>query len=44
MRIASATGDEDRVISAYRRCQHALEQLGTTPSGTTQQLLSALRR
>lgn len=44
MRIANATGDEDRVIDAYRRCKAALGELGATPSGSTQQLLGHLRR
>jgi DNA-binding SARP family transcriptional activator len=43
MRIASATGDEDRVIDAYRRCKFALGELGATPSDSTQQLLGQLR-
>jgi LuxR family maltose regulon positive regulatory protein len=44
MRIAHATGDEDRVIGAYRRCERALHELGTTPSASTRQLLETLRR
>jgi DNA-binding SARP family transcriptional activator len=44
MRLASAAGDEDRVIGAFRRCERALGELGTTPSGTTRHLLDALRR
>jgi DNA-binding SARP family transcriptional activator len=44
MRIANATGDEDRVIAAYRRCERRLGELGTTPSSTTRQLLETLRR
>jgi DNA-binding SARP family transcriptional activator len=44
MRIANATGDEDRVIAAYRRCERRLGELGTTPSTTTRQLLETLRR
>jgi DNA-binding SARP family transcriptional activator len=44
MRIANATGDEDRVIAAYRRCERRLSELGTTPSTTTRQLLETLRR
>jgi DNA-binding SARP family transcriptional activator len=44
MRLAGAVGDEDRVIGAFRRCERALDELGTSPSGTTRQLLDALRR
>jgi DNA-binding SARP family transcriptional activator len=44
MRIANATGDEDRVIAAYRRCERRLGELGTTPSTSTRQLLETLRR
>jgi DNA-binding SARP family transcriptional activator len=44
MRLAGAVGDEDRVIAAYRRCEQALDRLGTTPSATTRRLLDALRR
>jgi LuxR family transcriptional regulator, maltose regulon positive regulatory protein len=44
MRLAGAVGDEDRVIAAYRRCERALDRLGTTPSETTRRLLDALRR
>jgi DNA-binding SARP family transcriptional activator len=44
MRIANAIGDEDRVIAAYRRCEHTLGKLGTAPSASTRQLLETLRR
>ena len=44
MRIASAVGDDDRVISAYRSCERALGELGTAPSTSTRQLLDTLRR
>jgi two-component SAPR family response regulator len=44
MRIAAMTGDEDRVIGAYRRCQQVLGHVGAEPSRSTQQLLAALRR
>jgi DNA-binding SARP family transcriptional activator len=44
MRLAGAVGDEDRVIAAYRRCEQALDRLGTAPSSTTRRLLDALRR
>jgi DNA-binding SARP family transcriptional activator len=44
MRIANATGHEDRVIAADRRCERMLGRLGTTPSSTTRQLLETLRR
>lgn len=44
MRLADATGDPDRVITAYRDCEHALQQLGISPSSTTQNLLNDLRK
>jgi LuxR family maltose regulon positive regulatory protein len=44
MRIANAIGDEDRVITAYRRCERALGELGIAPSSSTRQLLQTLRR
>lgn len=44
MRLADATGDPDRVIAAYRACEHALRQLDTSPSPTTQRLLNNLRK
>jgi hypothetical protein len=44
MRLANATGDEDRVIAAYRRCERRLRELGTAPSTSTRQLLETLRR
>jgi DNA-binding SARP family transcriptional activator len=44
MRIANAIGDEDRVISAYRRCELRLGELGTAPSPSTRHLLETLRR
>jgi DNA-binding SARP family transcriptional activator len=44
MRIASAVGNDDRVISAYRSCERALGELGTAPSTSTRQLLDTLRR
>jgi DNA-binding SARP family transcriptional activator len=44
MRIAHATGDEDQVIAAYRRCERSLGTLGIAPSTTTRQLLETLRR
>jgi DNA-binding SARP family transcriptional activator len=44
MRIANAIGDEDRVITAYRRCERALGELGIAPSSSTRQLLETLRR
>jgi DNA-binding SARP family transcriptional activator len=44
MRLASAAGDEDRVIGAFRRCERTLGELGASPSGTTRHLLDALRR
>jgi DNA-binding SARP family transcriptional activator len=44
MRIGSAVGDEDRVISAFRQCQSALLELDATPSDSTRRLLDQLRR
>jgi DNA-binding SARP family transcriptional activator len=44
MRIANAIGDEDRVITAYRRCESKLGELGIVPSPTTRRLLETLRR
>ena len=44
MRLASAVGDEDRVIGAFRGCERALAQLGARPAGATRHLLDALRR
>lgn len=43
MRIASAFGDEDRVIVAYRDCERALAELRSEPSRATRQLFGALR-
>jgi len=44
MHIANALGDEDRVIRAYRGCEHALARLAATPSPGTRQLIERLRR
>ncbi|NMH96814.1 BTAD domain-containing putative transcriptional regulator [Pseudonocardia acidicola] len=44
MRIADASGNQDRVIAAYRACERALSELGTQPAPTTVQLLQDLRR
>ena len=44
MRLASAVGDEDRVIGAFRGCERALADLGARPAGATRHLLDALRR
>lgn len=44
MRIGSAVGDEDRVISAFRQCQSVLLELNATPSDSTRRLLDQLRR
>ena len=44
MRLASAVGDEDRVIGAFRGCERALAELGARPAGATRHLLDALRR
>jgi len=44
MRIDSALGDQDKVISAYRHCEESLRSIGASPSETTRRLLAALRR
>jgi DNA-binding SARP family transcriptional activator len=44
MRIASALGDDDRVIARFRSCEQALREIGAEPSETTRRLLEALRR
>jgi DNA-binding SARP family transcriptional activator len=44
MRLASALGDEDGVIRAYRRCEQALATVGASPGPTSRQLLERLRR
>lgn len=44
MRIASALGDEDRLIATFRRCRAALEELDLVPSEATSSLLDQLRR
>jgi DNA-binding SARP family transcriptional activator len=44
MRIAAAMGDDDRVISLYRRCRERLADLPTEPAASTQRLLAQLRR
>jgi DNA-binding SARP family transcriptional activator len=44
MRIASALGDEDRVIRIYRDCQRALAAIGASPAPATRELLHRLRR
>lgn len=43
MKIASAVGDTDRVIAAYRGCEAALRELPATPARATQDLLNQLR-
>ncbi|HEY7621938.1 MAG TPA: BTAD domain-containing putative transcriptional regulator [Solirubrobacteraceae bacterium] len=44
MRIASALGDDDGVIRAYRDCAKALAELGTEPGPATRALLEQMRR
>lgn len=44
MRIAETLGDESGVVRAYRGCEEALAQLGTTPSASTKELMQRLRR
>jgi DNA-binding SARP family transcriptional activator len=43
MRVAASVGDEDGVISAYRRCRIELERLGMTPSPATESVLASAR-
>ncbi|RBY78772.1 transcriptional activator domain protein [Geodermatophilus sp. TF02-6] len=44
MRIASALGDEDRVIATFHRCRESLQELDLVPSDATSSLLVQLRR
>jgi DNA-binding SARP family transcriptional activator len=44
MRIASALGNEDRVISTFRACEQTLGTAGIPPSESTRRLLDQLRR
>ena len=44
MRVASALGDDDGVVRAYRACEQALAEVGATPAPTTRRLLDQLRR
>lgn len=44
MRIASALGDDDGVIAAFRRCERALAEIGAAPAPSTRRLLELLRR
>lgn len=44
MRIGNAVGDEDRILTAYRRCVEALSEIGVKPSDATTDLLGQLRR
>ena len=44
MRIEHATGDEDGVVNTYRMCERAMGEIGMTVSGTTESLLTTLRR
>lgn len=44
MRLADASGDPDGVLAAYRRCEDAMRELGTSPDHTTVCLLRDLRR
>ena len=43
MKIASAVGDADGVIAAYRGCAAALRELPTDPSLATRALFDRLR-
>jgi DNA-binding SARP family transcriptional activator len=43
MKIASAVGDNDRVIAAYRACEAALREVPAQPSPSTRTLLDQLR-
>lgn len=44
MRLADAVGDERRIISAFRRCEQALNGMGANPSATTTELFARLHR
>ena len=44
MRIASALGDQDGVVTALKECSRALSALGTEPSTSTRRLVEQLRR
>ncbi len=44
MKVAAAMGHDDRVISAFRRCQDTLAELQTSPAQSTRRLLEQLRR
>ena len=44
MRIRSATGDYDGVITTFVQCERALDAAGTRPTATTRALLDQLRR
>ena len=44
MRIAAAGGDDDVVVTRYRRCAETLGGLGIEPSESTRSLLAGLRR
>jgi DNA-binding SARP family transcriptional activator len=44
MRIAGAVGDEDWVVTSFRRCIGALNELGVAPSDATRGLFDRLRR
>lgn len=44
MRIEHATGDEDGVVNTYRMCERAMGEIGMPVSGTTESLLTTLRR
>ena len=44
MRIRSAVGDYDSVITTYTQCERALRAAGITPTASTRALLDQLRR
>lgn len=44
MRVRSATGDYDGVITAFARCERALGAAGVRPTATTRVLVDQLRR
>lgn len=44
MRVASAMGDDDRVIARYLACERSLASVFVPPAPSTQQLLTRLRR
>lgn len=44
MKVAAAMGQDDRIISDFRRCQDRLAEIQTSPAQSTRRLLDQLRR